>query len=56
MYIIILTEWRHGIGHYNIITFSKELENVPTAIIELTNIDDSSYKAASFFLELKHTK
>ena len=44
IYKIIVSKWKHGIGPDDIITFDKKFEIISTSIIELVNIDESSYK------------
>ena len=46
IYHIIVSKWKHGIGHIDIITLKKELDFISTSIKELINIDDSSHKNA----------
>ena len=44
IYKILLTKWNHVIGPNNIITLNEWLENIPTSIIELADIDESSHE------------
>ena len=39
IYIILVTECKHGICPNGVITFNSWLKNISTSIIELTNID-----------------
>ena len=41
---ILVTKWKHGIGTNDIIIFNGELNPLSTSIIELVNIDQSSYE------------
>ena len=43
IYHILVSKWKHEIGHVNIIIFNEELEFLSASIIELINIDESSY-------------
>ena len=46
IYNIMETEWKHGIGPNDIITFNEELEFLLTSIIEIFNIDEYSHEEA----------
>ena len=44
MFKTLVTEFKHAIGPDDIIKFNSLLENVSTATIELTNIDEYSHE------------
>ena len=44
IHIMLVTEWKHGIGPNYIITFNEELENLSTSNIELSNSDEYSHE------------
>ena len=49
----IVTKQNNGISTDDIVTFNEFLENVSTAIVELTNIDESSHKQEIVFLNME---
>ena len=49
MYIYLVTELKHVISINNIVTLNKTPKNVSSAIVELTNIDGSSFENGVLF-------
>ena len=44
IYNSLVTKWKHGIGHNDIISFNEELKVISTSTIELVDIDESSHE------------
>ena len=44
IYYVLVSKWKHGIVHIDIITFNEELEFLSASIIELINIDESLHE------------